>query len=120
MAVRRRFWSSLRVQVILLMIIVLMLPLGGVGWYYYKTLSSDLGEIERAHALEVSDSAHRLVAQLGEQLSGSVIKQGRGAWKRIRGRRRRSQEACAAGGPDRIGYRRRNRGGASRYRIGRT
>lgn len=73
MAERRRFWSYLRVQVILLMIVVLMLPLGGVGWYYYKTLSSDLGEIERAHALEVSASAHRLFVQLGEQLSGSVI-----------------------------------------------
>ncbi|QTH39921.1 hypothetical protein J4772_20045 [Cohnella sp. LGH] len=73
MAERRRFWSYLRVQVILLMIVVLMLPLGGVGWFYYKTLSSDLGEIERAHALEVSASAHRLFVQLGEQLSGSVI-----------------------------------------------
>jgi|GEM_PF-1418774 len=73
MAENRRFWSYLRVQVILLMIVVLMLPLGGVGWYYYKTLSSDLEEIERAHALEVSASAHRLFAQLGEQLSGSVI-----------------------------------------------
>lgn len=73
MAENRRFWSYLRVQVILLMIVVLMLPLGGVGWYYYKTLSSDLEEIERAHALEVSASAHRLFDQLGEQLSGSVI-----------------------------------------------
>ncbi len=73
MAERRRFWSYLRVQVILLMIVVLMLPLGGVGWFYYKTLSSDLGEIERAHALEVNASAHRLFVQLGEQLSGSVI-----------------------------------------------
>ncbi len=73
MAERRRFWSYLRVQVILLMIVVLMLPLGGVGWFYYKTLSSDLGEIERVHALEVSASAHRLFVQLGEQLSGSVI-----------------------------------------------
>jgi methyl-accepting chemotaxis protein len=57
----------------LLMIVVLMMPLGGVGWFCYKTLSEDLGEIEQAHALEVSESAHRLLAQLGEQLSSSVI-----------------------------------------------
>lgn len=73
MVVRRRFWSYLRVQVMLLMLVVLMLPLGGVGWFYYKTLSSDLGKIEKTHAIEVSASAHRLLDQLGEQLSGSVI-----------------------------------------------
>ncbi|MCD9023995.1 methyl-accepting chemotaxis protein [Cohnella silvisoli] len=73
MVSRRRFWGYLRVQVLLLMLVVLMLPLGGVGWLYYSTLSSDLRDIEKAHALEVSDSAHRLLSQLGEQLSGSVI-----------------------------------------------
>ncbi|MFB9277911.1 methyl-accepting chemotaxis protein [Cohnella cellulosilytica] len=73
MVARRRFWNYLWVQVILLMLVVLLLPLGGVGWYYYGMLSSDLEQIERTHSLEVSDSAHRLIAQLGEQLSGSVI-----------------------------------------------
>lgn len=55
------------------MVVMLMLPLGCVGWLYYDTLSSDLREIEKAHALEVSDSAHRLLEQLGEHLSGSAI-----------------------------------------------
>jgi methyl-accepting chemotaxis protein len=73
MSTHRRFWGHLRVQVLLLMLVVLMLPLGGVGWLYYTTLSSDLRDIEKVHALEVSDSAHRLLEQLGEQLSGSVI-----------------------------------------------
>lgn len=73
MVARRRFRDHLRVQVMLIMIVVLMLPLGGVGWYYFRTLSADLGEIEKAHALEVGASAHRLFDQLGEQLSSSVI-----------------------------------------------
>lgn len=70
---RRRFWGYLRVQVLLLMLVVLMLPLGGVGLLYYNTLSSDLHSIEKTHALEVNASAHRLLEQLGEQLSGSTI-----------------------------------------------
>lgn len=70
---RRRFRGSLRVQLLLLMFIVLLLPLGGAGVMYYNTLSSDLHSIEKAHALEVSASAHRLLDQLGEQLSGSTI-----------------------------------------------
>jgi len=73
MSTRRHFRGSLRIQVMLLMLVVLMLPLGCVGWFYYTTLSSDLRTIEKSHALEVSDSAHRLLEQLGEQLSGSVI-----------------------------------------------
>jgi methyl-accepting chemotaxis protein len=73
MVTRRRFWGYLRFQVLLLMLVVLLLPLGGVGWLYYSTLSSDLRSIEKTHALEVSDSAHRLLEQLGEQLSGSTI-----------------------------------------------
>ncbi|QMV40846.1 methyl-accepting chemotaxis protein [Cohnella cholangitidis] len=73
MSTRRRFWGHLRIQVMLLMVVMLMLPLGGVGWLYYRTLSSDLAKIEKAHAIEVNASAHRLLDQLGEQLSGSVI-----------------------------------------------
>jgi len=69
----QRGLRSLRAQVLILMLVVLMLPLGGLGYYYFKTLSSDLGEIERSHALDVSSSAHKLLDQLGEQLSGSVI-----------------------------------------------
>ncbi|MBB6632649.1 methyl-accepting chemotaxis protein [Cohnella thailandensis] len=69
----QRGLRSLRVQVLILMLAVLMLPLGGLGYYYFKTLSSDLGEIERSHALDVSSSAHKLLDQLGEQLSSSVI-----------------------------------------------
>ncbi|MFD0675131.1 methyl-accepting chemotaxis protein [Cohnella sp. GCM10027633] len=60
-------------QVLLLMIVVLLLPLGAVGWFYYSTLSSDLNDIEKSHALEVNASAHRLVDQLGLQLSSSTI-----------------------------------------------
>ncbi|WP_158602210.1 methyl-accepting chemotaxis protein [Cohnella endophytica] len=73
MEVRRGFWKYLRFQVLLMMLVVLLIPLGCVGWVYYKTLSDDLGKIERSHALEVSDSANRLLDQLGEQLSGTVI-----------------------------------------------
>ncbi|WP_168735713.1 methyl-accepting chemotaxis protein [Cohnella fermenti] len=69
----QRGLRSLRVQVLILMLIVLMLPLGVLGYYYYSTLSSDLGRIERSHALDVSGSAHMLLDQLGEQLSSSVI-----------------------------------------------
>ncbi|MFC5528530.1 methyl-accepting chemotaxis protein [Cohnella yongneupensis] len=69
----RRFWGYLRIQVILIMFVVLLLPLGGVGWFYYSTMSSDLNEIEQSHAMEVNASAHRLVTQLGEQLSSSTI-----------------------------------------------
>lgn len=73
MTTQRRFWGFLRVQVLLLMLVLLLLPLGGVGWYYYATLSTDLKEIEKAHALEVSASAHRLLDQLGEHLASSTI-----------------------------------------------
>ncbi|RUS45933.1 methyl-accepting chemotaxis protein [Cohnella sp. AR92] len=64
---------SLRSQVLALMFVVLMLPLGGLGLYYYSTLSSDLGQIEQSRALEISESAHKLLDQLGDRLSGSVI-----------------------------------------------
>ncbi|MBO9596677.1 MAG: hypothetical protein J7559_02475 [Cohnella sp.] len=57
----------------MIMIVVLFLPLALVGWFYYSTMNADLNEIERSHALEVNASAHRLVEQLGEQLSGSTI-----------------------------------------------
>lgn len=70
---QRQIWSYLRVQVLILLIVVLLLPLGAVGWFYYSTLSSDLNEIEKSHALEVNASAHRLVDQLGLQLSSSTI-----------------------------------------------
>jgi len=73
MSGRRRFWNYLRAQVTLLMIVVLIVPLGGAGWYYFITLNADLERIERAHALEVGASARRLFDQLGEQLSASVI-----------------------------------------------
>ncbi len=70
---RRRWWGYLRVQVLLLMIVVLFLPLALVGWFYYSTMNADLNDIERSHAMEVNASAHRLVEQLGEQLSSSTI-----------------------------------------------
>lgn len=70
---QRRFWGYLRMQVLLIMFVVLLLPLGIVGYLYYSTMSADLNEIERAHAAEVDASAHRLVDQLGEQLLSSTI-----------------------------------------------
>lgn len=70
---RRRLWSYLRVQIMVIMIVVLFLPLALVGWFYYSTMNSDLNDIERSHAMEVNASAHRLVDQLGEQLSSSTI-----------------------------------------------
>ncbi|WP_027087855.1 methyl-accepting chemotaxis protein [Cohnella panacarvi] len=70
---RRRWWGYLRIQVLMLMIVVLFIPLALVGWFYYSTMNSDLNDIERSHALEVNASAHRLVDQLGEQLSSSTI-----------------------------------------------
>ncbi|MFC5405560.1 methyl-accepting chemotaxis protein [Cohnella soli] len=73
MVSRRRFWGYLRIQVLVILLVVLILPLGCVGWFYYQTLSGDLGKIEKSHALEVGDSASRLIEQLGEQLSGTAI-----------------------------------------------
>ncbi|MFC5702948.1 methyl-accepting chemotaxis protein [Cohnella faecalis] len=65
--------GSLRTQVLLMMFVVLMVPLGVLGGVYYSTLSSDLRDIEWSHALEIDSSAHKLTEQLGEQLSASVI-----------------------------------------------
>ncbi|MBB6732528.1 methyl-accepting chemotaxis protein [Cohnella zeiphila] len=69
----RKRGVSLRYQIVVLMIVLLLLPLGALGWNYYQTMSSDLKGIERSHAMDVSESAGKLLDQLGEQLSGSVI-----------------------------------------------
>lgn len=76
---RRRVWGYIRVQVIIIMIVILLFPLGLVGWFYYSTMNTDLNDIERSHALEINASAHRLVDQLGEQLSSSTISNAK--WK---------------------------------------
>lgn len=70
---QRGFWSRMQVQVAAIMVAVLLLPIGILGWIYYSTISAELGTIEKAHALEVSSSAHKLLDQLGEQLAGPVI-----------------------------------------------
>lgn len=65
--------GSLRLRVPLLMFAILIVPLGLLGGVYYTLVNDDLGQIERSHAEEISASAHKLLDQLGEHLSSSVM-----------------------------------------------
>jgi len=69
----RKSQFTLSLQMILIMALLLVVPLGAAGYYFYQTTASSLRDIDREATLHVTVTAQKLVDQMGTNLLDSVL-----------------------------------------------
>ncbi|MED4779754.1 methyl-accepting chemotaxis protein [Brevibacillus choshinensis] len=64
--------SSLNIQVIVIFILLLVLPISGIGYYLYLTVDQDLAEFGSEQIMNTSHSVSRLMDNEGKDLLATV------------------------------------------------